>query len=28
VVSLFNELPAAVRQKIGTENAIRIYHLK
>ena len=27
-VLLFNELPAAVRQKIGTENAIRIYHLK
>jgi predicted TIM-barrel fold metal-dependent hydrolase len=28
VVSLFNELPAGVRQKIGTENATRIYHLK
>jgi len=28
VVLLFNELPAAVRRKIGTENAIRIYHLK
>lgn len=28
VVLLFNELPAALRQKIGTENAIRIYHLK
>ncbi len=27
-VLLFNELPAAVRQKIGTENAIRIYRLK
>jgi predicted TIM-barrel fold metal-dependent hydrolase len=27
-VLLFNQLPAAVRQKIGTENAIRIYHLK
>jgi predicted TIM-barrel fold metal-dependent hydrolase len=27
-VLLFNELPAAVQQKIGTENAIRIYHLK
>jgi predicted TIM-barrel fold metal-dependent hydrolase len=28
VVLLFNELPAGVRQKIGTENATRIYHLK
>lgn len=28
VVELFNELPAGVRQKIGTENATRIYHLK
>jgi predicted TIM-barrel fold metal-dependent hydrolase len=28
VVRLFNQLPEAVRQKIGTENAIRIYHLK
>ena len=28
VVLLFNELPADVRQKIGTENATRIYHLK
>lgn len=28
VVLLFNELPAAIRQKIGTENAARIYHLK
>jgi len=28
VVELFNELPAGVRQKIGTENAARIYHLK
>ena len=28
VVLLFNELPPAVRQKIGTENSIRIYHLK
>jgi predicted TIM-barrel fold metal-dependent hydrolase len=27
-VLLFNQLPAAVRRKIGTENAIRIYHLK
>jgi predicted TIM-barrel fold metal-dependent hydrolase len=27
-VLLFNQLPAAVRQKVGTENAIRIYHLK
>ena len=27
-VLLFNQLPAAVRQKIGTENAIRIYNLK
>jgi predicted TIM-barrel fold metal-dependent hydrolase len=27
-VLLFNQLPVAVRQKIGTENAIRIYHLK
>ena len=27
-VLLFNELPPAVRQKIGTENAIQIYHLK
>jgi predicted TIM-barrel fold metal-dependent hydrolase len=27
-VRLFNQLPAAVRQKIGTENAIRIYNLK
>jgi predicted TIM-barrel fold metal-dependent hydrolase len=26
-VLLFNQLPAAVRQKIGTENAIRIYRL-
>jgi predicted TIM-barrel fold metal-dependent hydrolase len=28
VVGLFNELPANVRQKIGTDNAARIYHLK
>ena len=28
VVLLFNELPATVRQKIGTENPVRIYHLK
>ena len=28
VVVLFNGLPAAVRQKIGSENAIRIYRLK
>jgi predicted TIM-barrel fold metal-dependent hydrolase len=28
VVLLFNQLPAAVRQKIGTENAVRIYHLR
>jgi predicted TIM-barrel fold metal-dependent hydrolase len=28
VVLFFNELPAGVRQKIGTENATRIYHLK
>jgi len=28
VVLFFNQLPAAVRQKIGTENAIRIYRLK
>jgi predicted TIM-barrel fold metal-dependent hydrolase len=28
VVLLFNELPAAVRRKIGAENAARIYHLK
>jgi predicted TIM-barrel fold metal-dependent hydrolase len=28
VVLLFNELPAGVRHKIGTENATRIYHLK
>ena len=28
VVLLFNEFPAALRQKIGTENAIQIYHLK
>jgi len=27
-VRLFNQIPAAVRQKIGTENAIRIYNLK
>jgi len=27
-VLLFNELPAAIRRKIGTENAARIYHLK
>lgn len=27
-VLLFNQLPAAVRQKIGTENGIRIYNLK
>jgi len=27
-VRLFNQLPAAVRKKIGTENAIRIYNLK
>lgn len=27
-VLLFNQLPAAVQQKIGTENAVRIYHLK
>lgn len=27
-VLLFNQLPAPLRQKIGTENAIRIYHLK
>jgi predicted TIM-barrel fold metal-dependent hydrolase len=27
-VLLFNQLPAEVRRKIGTENAIRIYHLK
>jgi predicted TIM-barrel fold metal-dependent hydrolase len=27
-VRLFNQLPAAVRQKIGTENAMRIYNLK
>ena len=27
-VRLFNQLPAAVRQKIGTENVIRIYNLK
>ena len=27
-VLLFNQLPAAVRQKIGTENAMRLYHLK
>jgi predicted TIM-barrel fold metal-dependent hydrolase len=27
VVSLFNQLPAGVRQKIGTENAARIYPL-
>ena len=27
-VLLLNQLPAAVRQKIGTENAMRIYHLK
>lgn len=27
-VLLFNELPFAVRRKIGTENAIRIYRLK
>lgn len=27
-VRLFNQLPAAVRQKIGTENAVRIYNLK
>jgi predicted TIM-barrel fold metal-dependent hydrolase len=28
VVLLFNQLPAVVRQKIGTKNAIRIYNLK
>lgn len=28
VVTVFNQLPAGVRQRIGTENAIRIYHLK
>jgi predicted TIM-barrel fold metal-dependent hydrolase len=28
VILLFNQLPAAVRQKIGTENAVRIYHLR
>ncbi len=28
VVRLFNLLPAVVRQKIGTENAVRIYNLK
>jgi predicted TIM-barrel fold metal-dependent hydrolase len=28
VVLLFNQLPADVRRKIGSENAIRIYHLK
>jgi predicted TIM-barrel fold metal-dependent hydrolase len=27
VVSLFNQLPAGVRQKIGTENAARVYPL-
>jgi predicted TIM-barrel fold metal-dependent hydrolase len=27
-VLLFNQLPVAVRQKIGTDNAVRIYHLK
>ena len=27
-VRVFNQLPAAVRQKIGTENAVRIYNLK
>lgn len=27
-VLLFNQLPAGVRQKIGAENATRIYHLK
>jgi predicted TIM-barrel fold metal-dependent hydrolase len=27
-VRLFNQLPAAVRRKIGTENAVRIYNLK
>ena len=27
-VRLFNQLPAAVRQKIGTENVVRIYNLK
>jgi predicted TIM-barrel fold metal-dependent hydrolase len=27
-VRFFNQLPAAVQQKIGTENAIRIYNLK
>ena len=27
-VLLFNQLPADVRRKIGSENAIRIYHLK
>jgi predicted TIM-barrel fold metal-dependent hydrolase len=27
-VLLLNQLPAEVRRKIGTENAIRIYHLK
>jgi predicted TIM-barrel fold metal-dependent hydrolase len=28
VVTLLNQLPAGVRQKIGTENAFRVYHLK
>ncbi|HZP34709.1 MAG TPA: amidohydrolase family protein [Candidatus Acidoferrales bacterium] len=28
IVALFNQLPAGVRQKIGTGNAIRIYRLK
>jgi predicted TIM-barrel fold metal-dependent hydrolase len=28
VVTVVNQLPAGVRQKIATENAIRIYHLK
>ncbi len=28
IVTVFNQLPIIVRQKIGTENAIRIYHLK
>ena len=27
-VRVFNQLPGAVRQKIGTENAVRIYNLK
>lgn len=28
VVHVFNQLPEEVRRKIGTENAVRIYHLK